>query len=113
MHEMSTCRQLIKQIEGAALDYPDKKISAITLTVGELARVDINELIALFPLASQGTRAEHAKLLINKVPINIKCQQCHKSADVSAGDMSCPFCGSENTQLMAGTDMQLEALEFV
>ena len=113
MHEMSTCRQLIKQIEKFAQAEPEKKIKNIKLSVGELARVDVDELIELFPIASQGTCAENAELIVSRVSISVKCGECSKSSDVTAENMNCAFCGSENTQLSGGTDMLLNELEFV
>lgn len=113
MHEMSTCKQLIKQIEKVAETQPDKLIKNIKLSIGELARVDIDELIELFPIASQGTCAENAELIIEREAISIKCIPCEQISDVSMKNMNCPICGSENTQLLAGTDMLLKELEFV
>lgn len=113
MHEMSTCKQLIKQIEKASETQPGKLIKNIKLSIGELARVDVDELIELFPIASQGTCAESAALLIEREAISVKCIECEKVSDVSAGNMNCPLCGCEDTQLLSGTEMLLKELEFV
>ena len=112
MHEMSTCKKLIEQIEKHAQSQPDQVIVNIKLSIGELARVDIDELVELFPIASIGTRAENAKLTIERQPISIKCLSCSKEANVSIANMNCPVCGAENTQLLSGTDMLLTELEF-
>jgi len=113
MHEMPTCRQLIKQIEKFAESEPDEKIENIKLSISELARVDVDELVELFPIVSQGTCAENAELIVNHVPISVKCGECKKSADVSVENINCVFCGSESTQLLGGADMLLNKLEFV
>lgn len=113
MHEMSTCKQLIRQIEKLVEAQPNQTLKSITLSIGELARVDVDELVELFPIASQGTCAEHARLIINREPISIKCIACEQLSQVSAQDMNCPLCGSQETQLMGGTDMLLKVLEFV
>ena len=113
MHEMSTCKKLIEQIEKFAESHPDKTIKNVTLSIGELARVDIDELVELFPIASQGTCAENAELVIEREPILIKCLACNKESNTSIANMNCPFCGSDKTQLLSGTDMLLKELEFV
>ncbi len=113
MHEMSTCKQLIKQIEKLTQAQPNQTLKSITLSIGELARVDVDELVELFPIASQGTCAENANLIINREALSIKCTQCEQLSQVSAQDMNCPLCGSQETQLMQGTDMLLKELEFM
>ncbi len=113
MHEMSTCKQLIKQIEKVAKAHPNQMLKNITLSIGELARVDVKELVELFPIASLGTCAEHAKLIICHEAISITCKQCEQLSKVLAQDMNCPSCGSQETQLIGGTDMLLKELEFV
>ncbi len=113
MHEMSTCKQLIRQIEKIAQTHPGQVVKGITLSIGELARVDIDELIELFPLAAQRTCAEHAKLIVNREAISLKCLTCGQHSKVSADAMDCPLCGSRETQLTGGTDMLIEALEFM
>lgn len=112
MHEMSTCKQLMKQIEAIAQAHPGKSVKNISLSIGELARVDVDELLELFPLAARGSCAENASLLIHREPISIKCITCDNLSSVSADNMNCPLCGSESTQLMSGTDMLLKELEF-
>ena len=110
---MSTCRRLIKQVEAVAQSQSNKQLKNITLSIGELARVDIDELIELFPIASRGTCAENAQLIIRREAISIKCIQCNKVSDVSMANMNCPVCNSEDTQLLGGDDMTLQALEYV
>ena len=112
MHEMSTCKKLINQIEEVAGSQQGKSVKSVTLSIGALARVDVDELIELFPFASHGTCAENANLLIEREPIFIKCISCNRESSVSASDMSCPICRSEQTQLLSGTDMLLKELEF-
>ncbi len=112
MHEMSTCKQLIKKIEELVGTETNKVVKSITLSIGKLARVDVDELVELFPIASQGTCADHAKLIINHEAISIKCKQCEQLSQVSVQDMNCPLCGSQETQLIGGTEMLLEELEL-
>jgi len=109
---MSTCKNLIKQIEQLAAAHPNKAIKNVKLTIGELARVDVDELESLFPLASKGSCAENANLLIERESITVKCRQCGETSPVSIAQMDCPLCGNENTQLIAGVDMLLKELEF-
>lgn len=116
MHELSTCKRLIKQVEQFVEDHQQLQtagnISNIQLLIGELARVDVSELKELFPFAARGTLAEHAQLSISHQPIQIHCLRCDMDSDVSADDLRCPLCLAETTRLIAGTDMLLTGIEY-
>ncbi|HFE37570.1 MAG TPA: hydrogenase maturation nickel metallochaperone HypA, partial [Gammaproteobacteria bacterium] len=90
----------------------NRSVRVITLRIGELARVDVDELIELFPLVSRGSCAENAQLRVEYEAIEVKCLSCRLQSVVSAGDMSCPHCDCTEIQLVSGTDMTLKALEF-
>jgi len=114
MHELSTCKSLISQLEKMAQEQhaEGRHISNVILSVGELARVDIDELLILFPVAAKGTLAENALLTVSKMPIRINCLDCDEDSDVRADDLACPHCHHENTRLLSGTDMLLTGIEF-
>lgn len=120
MHEMSTCRRILDQVSATLAKQADAgaepsaspRITRIQLSVGELARVDTQELVALFPVAALGTPAEGARLEIITQPVRIECRHCGQVSNVSASDMRCPLCATEDTVLVAGTDMVLTGIDY-
>lgn len=112
MHEMSTCQQLIKQIESVSAENGNRPVIKVHLTVGELARVDVGELAELFPLASKNTLAQQAELVIAHEPISVHCPKCQLKSDVTADRMCCPRCSYDTPELVAGTEMLLTSIEF-
>ena len=113
MHEMSTCKHIIHLVETQLETYPGKNVSKICLSIGALARVDVDELMELFPLAAKGTCTENANLVIEHEPISVYCDDCELTSSVPTDNLNCPQCKSSNTRLVSGTDMLLKELEFV
>jgi len=112
MHELSTCKRLISQIEKIADEHQGLKVKFVQLSVGELARVDTKELIELFPMAAKDTIAQNAELHIKAIPIQVLCSHCNKHSEVTASDLSCRHCQSQDTSLTDGTDMLISHIDF-
>ncbi|MDH3327530.1 MAG: hydrogenase maturation nickel metallochaperone HypA [Gammaproteobacteria bacterium] len=112
MHEMSTCRSLIKQIEKSVQDYVDFKILSVDVSIGQLTNIDINELEDLFPLAAQNTVAQNATLNILSVAPDINCLDCDNNSLSENRELVCPICHSTNTIPLNGTDMLLTNVEL-
>jgi len=112
MHELSTCKRLISQIEKVAREHQGLSVKSVQLSIGELARVDVTELVELFPLAAKNSIAKNAELQINIIPIRVFCNMCNKESDVTANDLSCRHCQSQDTSLTKGTDMLISHIDF-
>jgi len=112
MHELSTCKTLIHQIENAVEDYAECKIKSVTVLIGELARVDVDELVELFPLASKDTIAENAELIVKRDPVKYSCGECQQIIIGTGSDLKCTFCHSSQLTLISGTEMVLDNIEL-
>ena len=112
MHELSTCKSLIQQTQKAIADYSACKIKSITVLIGELARVDVDELIELFPLASKGTIAENAELIVKREPAIFSCNDCHLTSHSDGCHFICSHCQSHQLTLISGVDMILDNIEL-
>ncbi|MDH5256714.1 MAG: hydrogenase maturation nickel metallochaperone HypA [Gammaproteobacteria bacterium] len=112
MHEMSTCRSLINQIEKALQDHANYKISSVDVSIGQLANIDIDELKELFPMASKNTIAENVLLNIKTVSPDINCLDCGKTTLSKNKKLICQNCYSNNTIPLNGTDMLLTNIEL-
>jgi len=123
MHELSTCRSIIHQAENSLSDHSStsegtqssNQIKSITLRIGELARVDVDELVELFPLAAKDTVAHNAALIIKHEPVSYTCNKCHYIIvqKRTTSNTHCSQCGSDQLALSGGTDMLLDSIELV
>ncbi|MEK7846855.1 MAG: hydrogenase maturation nickel metallochaperone HypA, partial [Nitrospinota bacterium] len=55
---------------------------------------------------------KNAKLHIREIPFTINCKTCGEFATSPAGFMTCPKCGGAETAVIAGTELNVEAIEL-
>ena len=113
MHEHSVCQALLKKAERVAHAHQAKRIKSITVDIGPLAGIVIEELDHAFPHNCEGTLAEGAQLIIQQTPIEIKCLDCNINSKASTQNQDCPQCNSPNTQLISGDQMRIIDIELI
>jgi len=112
MHELSVCLALMQQVERIAREHEARSVDRIVLQIGPLSGVEARLLERAWPLASTGTVAEHAQLVIDTAPVRVRCTQCDAVSDVSPNRLLCSSCGDFRTRLISGDEMLLANLEM-
>ncbi|HMK89533.1 MAG TPA: hydrogenase maturation nickel metallochaperone HypA [Methylocystis sp.] len=108
MHELSIAQGAIEMAEQAAAG---RRITRITLEVGELAGVTIESLSFCFDLAAEGTLAEGATLQIYKVEGLAQCELCKRRFRADSPLMICE-CGSSVIRIVQGEELNLKCIEL-
>ena len=65
-----------------------------------------------YPLAAAGTVAEQAELVIEAIPIRVRCRTCGAETEATANRLLCAQCNDYHTELLSGDEMILSRLEF-
>ena len=112
MHELSVCQNLIAQVNQIAWSNNASRVDKIYLQVGPLSGVEPILLEAAFPLASAGTIAANAQLVIHTNAITIRCNHCQAQSEAEANHLVCGSCGAWQTELLGGNELLLERLEM-
>ena len=112
MHEFSICQSMIKQVDAIAHEHGSKSVQLIQLQIGPLSGIDASLLKHSFPIASTGTVAEGAELLIEQLPVNIRCLNCGKESHVEINKLVCQYCHHTDTQLLSGDEMLLHSVKL-
>lgn len=111
MHEFSFAYQIFKVAEATALKYNSNKITEVYLEIGELTLIVPELLKQSFKMATTGSIAEGAELIIEIIPGHIKCRACGKTSTVSLSEESyltglqlfqCKHCKSKDTEIIDG-----------
>jgi len=111
MHELAICSSLIDEVGRVLSRRSGDRIVSIVVRLGPLAGVEPELLAAAFPLASAGTPAEGAQLLIEEGPVLVRCLQCDLESAVKSNNLSCPHCGNWRTELRSGDELLLTRIE--
>ena len=113
MHEFAVCQGMLQQIEAIAAEQQAAAVDIITVQIGPLSGIESHLLTQAFPLAAAGTVAEKAELIVETLPIKVKCQTCGAETEAKPNRLICGQCGDYHTQLLSGDEMLLASLELV
>lgn len=111
MHEVSLMQRVIEIAEEAAHQNEATRIHRLGLKIGPLLGVVPEALEFAFDVVTRGTMAEAAKLEVEYLPLRADCLNCKHPFEPPGFDLSCPNCGSLQTQVQGGREMQLTTLE--
>lgn len=121
MHEFSFAYNIFKVAEATAIKYNAKKISEVYLEIGELTLIVPDLLRQSFKMATHGSIAEGAELIIEIVPGKIKCRDCSEISTVSLSEeayltglqlFQCQHCKSKNTEIVEGKKANVKNIKI-
>lgn len=111
MHELSITQSIVNICSEEAKKHNVRKVTEIRIKIGELCGLVPECIQTYFDLVSSGTRVEGARLMIEKVPMKVICNNCGFEETVSSKFIRCSSCGSENFKIMGGNEFYIDSLE--
>jgi hydrogenase nickel incorporation protein HypA/HybF len=112
MHEYSIVQSLLDICEQNASQHPEAKVEKITVAIGALSGVEPQLLQTAYDTFKEGTCCDKAMMTIEHVPIEIECKGCDTTYKPEALMMICPSCGSDQTTLIHGKELDLMRMEL-
>lgn len=103
---------MLDQVEAIAAEHAALGVSSITIRIGPLSGVEPDLLRHAFPIARAGTIAAAARLVIECLPIRVRCEQCGAETDAAPNRLLCGACGDWHTQLVSGDELLLASVEL-
>jgi len=113
MHELAICEAILRQAEEIAAAHGARRVTRITLRIGELAGVETRLLRAAFPLVAAGTCCEGARLAIERPQVRVTCRVCAAVSRARANRLLCSDCGSWRVAVVQGDEMRIESVEIL
>ena len=111
MHEMGLACSIVTEIERVLSDFgPDARAVSVTLQVGKLRAVVPEAMTFCFEAASMGTRAQGAVLLIEQMPVRVRCSHCDREWEAEALEFFCADC-DQPVQVLSGKELLLRTIE--
>lgn len=112
MHELSVCQGMLDQVDAIALQQQATRVTRITLRIGPLSGVEPALLQQAFSLARAGGVSSQATLVIESLPIQVRCEQCGQQSEATPSRLLCGHCGDYHTRLISGDEMLLASVEL-
>lgn len=113
MHELSICQALISQVEAIASEQSAQRVALIRLGIGPLSGVEARLLQQAYPIASAGSVADGAELVIDNLPLQVSCEHCGRTTEALPNRLVCAACGDWHTRLISGDELLLTSIELI
>lgn len=104
---------MLDQVTSIAADHRATQVSRVVVRIGPLAGVEPDLLAAAFPLARAGTVAEAAELVIERLPLRVRCETCGAESEAAANRLLCGACGDWRTRVVSGDELMLSSVELL
>jgi hydrogenase nickel incorporation protein HypA/HybF len=112
MHELSVAQRILEIAEEKARGSGLCRITGIKVRIGSLTTVVPEALDFCFGFAREDTLAGNANLIIEKIQAEARCNSCKLVFPVEQSFfLVCPSCGSSDTSLLKGTELDLLSIE--
>ncbi|MHB9149626.1 MAG: hydrogenase maturation nickel metallochaperone HypA [Thermoleophilia bacterium] len=111
MHEMTLAVNLVDEVERCLADFDaGARVMSVTLEVGGLRAVVPEALSFCFEVASSGSLIDGARLIIEEIPVEVRCERCEHQWVVHELQFLCPTCEGP-VKLLSGKELLLRAIE--
>ena len=111
MHELAITQSMFDLVLEQTEKADAKKVGKINLVIGEMTGVVGDCVQFYFDFISKGTLAEGAALSFRMIPARAQCRSCNKLFELKEFDWTCPDCGSNSLQIVAGKELFVESIE--
>lgn len=110
MHEMAIATELIAGLERLAEEHGLDRLEEVVVAAGTLRGVVPEALDIAFTCAAEGTAAEGARLILERVPARASCRGCGGRFEPGVDDYRCPRCGEADVEILEGNDIILRSV---
>jgi hydrogenase nickel incorporation protein HypA/HybF len=111
MHEFGLMQGVLESAEGAAREAGAERVTEIRLVIGEMREVMPEAMDFALEALAPGTLCEGARLAVVTVAPSSRCTQCGHRFEHDRFHWACPACGSLVTELLAGKELYIDAIE--
>lgn len=111
MHELSMVEAIYDVIIDKIKEYDVSRVIQVKLVVGELTGVEDMTMKACFEMYVQSTPVEGANLIIERVPIKVRCRVCGNEYETKIPFSECAVCGNKSIKIITGKELYIDSLE--
>jgi hydrogenase nickel incorporation protein HypA/HybF len=111
LHELSVAQSLLDIALRHAKQADATRITDLHLLIGDLASIVDDSLQFHWDMISQGTLAEGAQLHFQRIPTELRCDECGHTYQPGRGELVCPSCAGVRVRVVRGEEFQLESIE--
>ena len=111
MHELSIALSIL-EIGAEQAEVLGAPILAVHLRLGQLSGVVPDALRSAYDLAREDSPLAQAELLIEEVPVAVRCEQCGVVTEVDFPHLMCGVCGAPTADVVRGRELEIVGMEI-
>ena len=111
MHEMSIAASMLEAVQAESARH-GAHVLAVGVKIGELSGVDSESLRFCFDALVQDSDLAPLALDIEFLPWRNRCRHCTRDFPVQEYRTECPWCGSAQTELASGNELEFAYMEI-
>lgn len=112
MHELGIVYHIIRDVENVARANGVRRVSSVTLLLGEVSGVVPDLLLDAWRWAADKKPiTEGAELIVDPVEAVTHCEACGRDYGTVEHGKTCPHCGSGETYLLQGQEVMIKQIE--
>lgn len=112
MHELGIVVHVIDEVEKIAKENGVADVKKLTLEVGEVSSIVPSYFRDCFEWSKKKTETMRGcELEIIVLEALSYCEDCKETYKTTASGKICPHCGSKNTYLVTGNEMNIKQIE--
>jgi len=112
MHELGIVMQVVKQVEEVAAENKVEKVTKLRLEIGEVSSVVPALFTDCFEWAKKKTQfLRETRLELIILEAISYCNACKETYKTTAYAKKCPHCGSYDTYLVTGNEINIKDIE--
>ncbi len=113
MHELSIAQGIIDIVCQHLPAGESQRVSLVRVRVGDMAGVVPESLSFCFDVIAGTSPLRGAKLVIDHVPVVIRCGQCGREHSMEHQAFPCPHCSSRDVTMISGNELSVVEIEVV
>jgi hydrogenase nickel incorporation protein HypA/HybF len=111
MHEMSIAQNIVEIVEEILQNESGSSVSKVCVKIGELIAVVPESLQFCYSAITAGTTLEKSKLVIEEIPVKVRCKKCESLFRVQSFVFQCPECNGTELETISGRELSVSEIE--
>ena len=111
MHELGIVFYIIRDVKKVAEENGVSHVSTVVMSIGEVSTIIPDYLTDCWRWAAdKEDLLKGCELVIQTIPAVSYCEDCHSEFGTVEFGKKCPVCGSENTYLLRGNEVEIKEI---
>ena len=112
MHELSLAKDIVDMVYQCVPANEIKDVKFVVIKIGQFSGVVSDSLKFSYMAITSQTDLEKSELEIIDIPFKLKCCNCNNVTSNEFGMMICDGCGSGNTELLSGNELEVQEVKL-